>query len=84
MPTIIIASMQSIGGGWNASIISEYIPYKQQIFYAEGIGYLLDVSAIKGDTLGIIMCVMVMVSIIIFLNKFLWRKALKRAEVYKF
>ncbi len=84
MPTIIIASMQAIGGGWNASIISEYIPYKQDIFFAQGIGYLLDISSVKGDTVGIIMCVMVMVSIIIFLNKFLWRKALKKAEVYKF
>jgi NitT/TauT family transport system permease protein len=84
MPTIIIASMQSIGGGWNASIISEYIPYREEVYYAQGIGYLLDISSIAGDTLGIIMCVMVMVSIIIFLNKFLWRKALKKVEVYKF
>jgi ABC-type anion transport system duplicated permease subunit len=65
-------------------VFGEYIPYREEVYYAQGIGYLLDISSIAGDTLGIIMCVMVMVSIIIFLNKFLWRKALKKVEVYKF
>ena len=80
-PTFIIGSIQAVGGGWNASIISEYIPYKDQIFFVKGLGYLLDVSAAKGDFFGILLSVSVMIMVIIFLNKFLWGKSIKTCRL---
>ncbi|MFN7991427.1 MAG: ABC transporter permease subunit [Candidatus Micrarchaeia archaeon] len=83
-PTFILSSIQAIGGGWNATIVSEYIVYKDKVFFAEGLGYLLDDAATKGDLALLMLSVLTMVAIIIFFNKFVWRKALKRAELYKF
>jgi NitT/TauT family transport system permease protein len=82
-PTLIVASMQAFGGGWNASIVSEYITYRSEVFHADGLGYLLDVAAGNGDVAGILLSVLAMIAIIIILNKTIWRTALKRAELYK-
>lgn len=83
LPTMIVGSMQAIGGGWNATIISEYIVYKDQVFHADGLGYLLTAAATRGDTIGVLLSVLVMMMVIIFLNKFIWRTALKKVEAYK-
>jgi NitT/TauT family transport system permease protein len=83
-PTFILSSIQAIGGGWNATIVSEYITYKDQVFHADGLGYLLDKAATDGNFAMLALSVLMMVAIIIFFNKFVWRKALRRAELYKF
>ncbi len=84
LPTFVIGSMQAIGGAWNATIISEYIQYQDKVYYTPGIGYLLDKAAANGDVAAILLDVLVMIGIIVFLNKFVWKKALRRAELYKF
>ena len=71
-PTFIVSSIQAIGGGWNATIVSEYITYKDQIFYAEGLGYLLDKATTEGNITWAIISVLTMIAIIIFFNKFVW------------
>lgn len=82
-PTLIVASMQAFGGGWNASIVSEYITYSGQVFHADGLGFMLDTAAANGDVSSIMLAVLAMIAIIIVLNKTIWRTALKRAELYK-
>ena len=82
-PTLIIASMQAVGGGWNASIVSEYIVYGNEVFHANGLGYLLDLSASKADVPGILLSVLAMVAVIILVNKTVWKTALRKAELYK-
>ena len=83
-PALVIGSIQAFGGGWNATIISEYITYQSQTFHVDGIGYLLDLAAGNGDIAGILLTSIVIVAAIIIINKFFWRKVLKRAELYKF
>ncbi len=82
-PTLIVASMQAFGGGWNASIVSEYITYGGQVFHADGLGYMLDMGAANGDVSSIMLAVLAMIAIIIVLNKTVWRTALKKAELFK-
>jgi NitT/TauT family transport system permease protein len=83
-PALIIGSMQAIGGAWNASIVSEYLTYNGQVYHVNGLAYLLDLAATKGDLPGLVLTVMMMIAIIIFLNKVVWRNALKHSDRYTF
>lgn len=49
-PAIILGSIQAWGGGWNATIASEYINTSTQTYHVAGLGYLLDIAVAKGDT----------------------------------
>ncbi|MBI5223060.1 ABC transporter permease subunit [Candidatus Micrarchaeota archaeon] len=83
IPAFIIGSIQAFGGGWNATIVSEYISSGTSTYYTDGIGYRLVVSAVNGDVSGIILAILVMVLAIIIINNLIWKKALAKAELYK-
>jgi NitT/TauT family transport system permease protein len=84
-PAVVAGSIQAIGGGWNATIISEYIVYKTDIYTPDGggLGWLLNIGTAEGNSLIILCAVLSMVIIIIGTDKLVWARALKRAEKYK-
>ena len=84
VPAIIIGSVEAIGGGLNATIISEYIVYKDQVFSTQGLGYLMSKGAVLGDTTAIIISVITMMLIVLIVNKFIWKRLLASIEKYKF
>lgn len=86
LPAIIIGSVQAFGGGWNATIVSEYVIYQDQApFHPEegGLGYLLMAASAKGDLVALTLGVLTMVAIIIAMNRLVWNKALKKCQHYK-
>lgn len=84
-PAVVAGSIQAIGGGWNATIISEYIVYKSDVYSPTGggLGWLLNVGTAEGSAFTILAAVLTMVIIIITTDKLIWSKAVKRAEKYK-
>jgi NitT/TauT family transport system permease protein len=84
-PAVVAGSIQAIGGGWNATIISEYIVYKQEAFSPAGggLGWLLNIATAEGSGPTILVAVLTMVIIIIGTDKLVWGRALKRAQKYK-
>jgi len=84
LPAIIAGSIEAIGGGWNATIVSESIIYKDITFSPEtgGLGYLLSKGTALGDWTLILSSLLMMVLIIILTDKFLWAWAIKKMEKY--
>jgi len=84
LPAVIAGSIEAIGGGWNATIVSESIIYKGATFSPEtgGLGYLLSKGTALGDWSIIISSLLMMVLIIILTDKFLWAWAVKKMEKY--
>ena len=84
LPAVIAGSIEAIGGGWNATIVSESIMYKDITFSPEtgGLGYLLSNGTALGDWGMILSSLLMMVLIIIIADKFLWAWAVKKMEKY--
>jgi NitT/TauT family transport system permease protein len=84
-PAVVAGSIQAIGGGWNATIISEYIVYKTDVYAPKGggLGWLLNIGTAEGNSLIILAAVLTMVIIIIGTDKLIWARAVKRAQKYK-
>ena len=76
----------AIGGGWNATIVSESIMYRGIEFSPEagGLGYLLSNATASGNAVMIAVSVLTMITIIILTDKILWARAVKRASRYSF
>jgi len=84
LPAIVAGSIEAIGGGWNATIVSESIIYKGITFSPEtgGLGYLLSKGTALGDWVLIGSSLLMMVLIIILTDKFLWAWAVRKMEKY--
>ena len=85
-PAIIAGSIEAIGGGWNATIISESIIYKGVEFSPQegGLGYLLSNATASGNAVMIGVSVLTMITIIILTDKILWTRAVRKASKYSF
>ena len=85
LPAIFIASVESVGGGWNASIVSEYIIGPDgKPFVMDGLGYLLSHSAASGYMDGILLAVSAITLIVLSLNYFVWKPLIRSSDKYKF
>ncbi|HZD12305.1 MAG TPA: ABC transporter permease subunit, partial [Candidatus Binatus sp.] len=80
-PAIIIGSIQAWGGGWNATIISEYISSDKQVL---GLGAVLDNAASAGSTVVIAATLVIMTVTVLIINRVVWHRLLKKSEKYKF
>jgi NitT/TauT family transport system permease protein len=84
-PAILIGSIQAWGGGWNATIVSEYIDPKT---FVPGLGSFLDQAATLTDTtlgsIEIAAAIMVMTLTVVLINRLVWRRLLRKADKYKF
>ncbi|MBC7326566.1 ABC transporter permease subunit [bacterium] len=80
-PALITGSITAWGGAWNALIVAEWITFKGKLYYAFGIGYLLDYATYKAGNLALILISLASMSLtIVLLNKFFWRKMYELAE----
>ena len=85
-PALITGALTAWGGGWNALVVSEYVPYKGQVFTVNGIGALLSKSVYQsGDSRAISLCIAAMMGWIVIINTLVWRPLYQSAaERYKF
>lgn len=84
LPAVILGSIQAWGGGWNATIASEYINTSSQTYHVAGLGYLLDIAVAKGDTPIVLVTIGFMAGIVFLMNRTVWHYSLKRVNKYKF
>jgi len=83
-PGVVIGSIQAWGGGWNASIASEYITFGGRTYILEGLGSFLDLSSQIGDPTLVAISLISMTTIILVLNRLVWRRLLKKTEKFRF
>ena len=84
IPAVILGSIQAWGGGWNATIASEYINTSTQTYHVAGLGYLLDVAVARGDTTFVLATIGLMAGIVFLMNRTIWHYSLKQVNKYKF
>ena len=89
-PAILIGSIQAWGGGWNATIVSEYItdPNNPTMPHTvPGLGSLLQTASNYSDPYAsavvITAAVLVMTGTVLMINRLVWRRLLRKAEKYK-
>jgi NitT/TauT family transport system permease protein len=83
-PAILIGSIQAWGGGWNATIVSEYIDVGHNV---PGLGALLQTATNYSDlyasTVVITATVLVMTMTVLTINRLVWRRLLRKADKFK-
>ena len=84
VPAIILGSIQAWGGGWNATIASEYINLGTTTYHVAGLGYLLDIAVGAGDTPMVLVAIGLMAGIVFIMNRTIWHYSLKQVSKYKF
>ncbi|MFZ0888141.1 MAG: ABC transporter permease subunit, partial [Candidatus Binataceae bacterium] len=76
MPSAVTGSITAWGGGWNALILSEYVPYGGRHYEVLGLGALLDEATYQtGNSVMILLSLLSMVAVVITLNRLVWRRA---------
>lgn len=78
-PSFITGSITGWGGGWNSLIVAEYLVFGNKIYSVLGIGSLLDRASYDiGNTILILLIVAIMSSIIVIINRLVWRRIYKK------
>jgi NitT/TauT family transport system permease protein len=84
-PSLVTGSITAFGGGWNALIVSEYVPSitpGASPYYVLGIGYLIDKATytVPENTGLLVFSLIVMICAVIAINRLFWRRLQKLAE----
>lgn len=83
-PAILVGSIQAWGGGWNATIVSEYIDEAHNV---PGLGALLEKATNYTDPYAsavvITAAVLVMTITVLTINRLIWRRLLRKADKFK-
>jgi NitT/TauT family transport system permease protein len=84
LPAIITGSILSWATGWNTVIFSEYMSYGNKTISISGLGSFLSKEGYEqGNTILLIFILFIISSIVIIMEKFIWRNLLARTEKYE-
>ncbi len=79
-PYLITGVLTASGGAWNASIVSEYITYKDQVWTVPGIGATISLAAQNNDYPLLAASISVMVIIVVLINFQVWMRLYHYSE----
>ena len=68
------------GGSWNASIVAEFVKWKDHTVTADGVGSYIAEATDKGDFPRIVLGVAMMSLFVTILNRLFWRRLYAYAE----
>jgi NitT/TauT family transport system permease protein len=80
MPFYITGAITASGGSWNASIVAEYVKWKDQTVVAHGIGDYIAEATDKGDFPRIVLGVAIMSIFVTLFNRLFWRQLYAYSE----
>ena len=84
LPAIVTGSILAWGAGWNTVIFSEYMTSGKEVLSIPGLGSFLDKEGYEeGNTILLIFILFIISSIVIIMEKFVWRKLLVKTEKYE-
>ncbi|HLW90938.1 MAG TPA: ABC transporter permease subunit [Roseiarcus sp.] len=79
-PYYITGAITASGGSWNASIVAEYVKWKDNSVVAHGVGSYIAQATEKGDFPKIVLGVAVMSVCVTLFNRLFWRQLYAYAE----
>ncbi len=80
LPYYFTGAITASGGSWNASIVAEYVKWKDQTVVAHGIGAYISQATEKGDFPKIVLGVAMMSVFVAVFNRLFWRQLYSYAE----
>ena len=80
LPYYFTGAITASGGSWNASIVAEYLKWKDQTVVAHGIGAYISQATEAGDFPKIVLGVAMMSIFVAFFNRLFWRQLYGYAE----
>jgi NitT/TauT family transport system permease protein len=79
-PFYLTGAITASGGSWNASIVAEYVKWKDHTVVAEGVGSYIAQATDKGDFPRIVLGVAMMSLFVTLFNQLFWRRLYDYAE----
>jgi NitT/TauT family transport system permease protein len=79
-PYYLTGAITASGGSWNASIVAEYVKWKDHTVTAQGVGSYIAEATDKGDFPRIVLGVAVMSLFVTLFNRLFWRRLYAYAE----
>jgi NitT/TauT family transport system permease protein len=79
-PYYLTGAITASGGSWNASIVAEYVKWKDHTVVAEGVGSYIAKATDAGDFPKIVLGVAMMSIFVTLFNRFFWRRLYAFAE----
>jgi NitT/TauT family transport system permease protein len=80
MPYYLTGAITASGGSWNASIVAEYVKWKDHTVVAQGVGSYIAKATDKGDFPRIVLGVAMMSLFVTLFNRLFWRRLYAYAE----
>jgi NitT/TauT family transport system permease protein len=80
MPYYLTGAITASGGSWNASIVAEYVKWKDHTVVAQGVGSYIAEATDKGDFPRIVLGVAMMSLFVTLFNRLFWRRLYAYAE----
>ena len=79
-PYYLTGAITASGGSWNASIVAEYVKWKDHTVVAQGVGSYIAEATDKGDFPRIVLGVAMMSVFVTLSNRLFWRRLYGYAE----
>ncbi len=79
-PYLVTGIVTASGGAWNASIVSEYVSYKNQILTTPGIGSSISLAAQNNDISLLAANIVVLVVVVVIINFGIWLRLYHYSE----
>jgi NitT/TauT family transport system permease protein len=80
LPYFVTGALTASGGAWNASVVSEVVPWRGHTLRAAGLGSYIQDATTAGDFPKVALGVAVMSVFVVALNRSLWRPLYHLAE----
>ncbi|PSF38745.1 ABC transporter permease [Aphanothece hegewaldii CCALA 016] len=79
-PYLITGIITAVGGAWNASIVSEYVHFQRKTLTTTGLGSTISEATAQGNYALLLAATSVMSLLVVFTNRFVWRRLYKLAQ----
>jgi NitT/TauT family transport system permease protein len=79
-PYLVTGLVSAAGGAWNASIVAEYISYKNQVLMIPGIGSMINLSAQQDNIPLLVASILAMAVVVGMLNYQVWLRLYHYSE----
>jgi NitT/TauT family transport system permease protein len=79
-PYLVTGMITATGGAWNASIVAEYVSFKNHVYSTVGLGALIARSAGEGNYALLLGGTLAMAATVVLINRLLWRPLYRLAE----
>lgn len=79
-PYLVTGWVTAAGGAWNASIVAEFVTFKDRTLQAHGLGAEISAAAAAADFPRLGASILVMSTLVVMFNRTVWRRCYRLAE----